>query len=163
VIDIGGGVGAIQHELLDAGAAATLAVDVSEAYLAAARAEGERRGRLESMNFVAADFVTAADGLPPADVVTLDRVICCYPDMERLVERSVVHANRLYGLVYPRSGVAPRVLARLANTFMALRRCDFRVFIHPTADVDRAVRAHGLELAYRSATPFWQVFLYRRR
>src|SRR6185503_20728089 len=102
VLDVGGGVGAVQQELLAAGAERATTVEASPAYVRAARAEAGRRGTLDRVEYVEGDFVAMADGVGPADIVTLDRVVCCYPDMEALVGRSADRARRLYGLVYPR-------------------------------------------------------------
>ena len=101
VLDIGGGVGAIQQELLAAGAAQGTAVEASDAYLSAAAEEAERRGQADRVRQLRGDFVELAGEVEPADVVTLDRVICCYPDMEALVGRSADRARRLYGSSIP--------------------------------------------------------------
>lgn len=101
LLDIGGGIGAIHHELLDAGAAHATCVEASTAYLEAARDETERRGNTSRVTFNLGDFVDLAGSVPPADIVTLDRVVNSYPDAYRLVEVSADHAQRLYGLVVP--------------------------------------------------------------
>src|SRR5262245_33303610 len=77
LLDIGAGVGAIHHELMDGRVDRTVHLDASTAYLTAAREETERRGHASRVEFVHGDFVAIADTVPPADVVTLDRVICC--------------------------------------------------------------------------------------
>src|SRR6266508_5102310 len=77
VIDIGAGVGMVHLELLAAGAASAIDVDASSAYLATARAEAERRGVGERVAYRRGNAVDLAPELPSADVVTLDRVICC--------------------------------------------------------------------------------------
>src|SRR6476646_10047123 len=88
VLDIGGGVGAVHHELLRSGAVAADDVDASRAYISAAREEAERQGHAERVTYVTGDFVALADEIEPADLVALDRVICCYEDMAALVNRS---------------------------------------------------------------------------
>lgn len=88
LLDIGGGVGAIDHELLAAGLHHAVHVEASASYLKAAVQEDERRGWRDRVTHHHGDFVDLAPTLPDADVVTLDRVICCYPDMHRLVELS---------------------------------------------------------------------------
>jgi 2-polyprenyl-3-methyl-5-hydroxy-6-metoxy-1,4-benzoquinol methylase len=102
VLDIGGGIGAVQQGLLDAGAERATSVEASGAFVRAAREEAERLGRGDRIAYRQGDYVELAAGLEPADVVTLDRVICCYGDVEALVGRSADHARRLYGLVHPR-------------------------------------------------------------
>ncbi len=162
LLDIGGGVGAIHHELLDSGVSSATHVDVSSAYLEAARAEARRRGHESCVSFLHGDFVELAPELPPADIVTLDRVICCYPDMHRLVGLSAARAQRLYALVYPRDSWWLRPLFPLSNLYFRLRRCSFRIYDHPPEEVDAVVREQGLEQRFRGTTPLWQVVVYAR-
>ena len=163
VLDIGGGIGAIQQELLAAGAAHATAVEASSAYLRAALAEAERRGTVDRVSFRPGDFVAIADEVEPADVVTLDRVICCYPDMESLVSRSADRARRVYGLVYPQDAWWVRLGIRASNLMLRLGRRTFRAHAHRTVAVDAVARAHGLEPALRRRVgPIWQVALYTR-
>jgi magnesium-protoporphyrin O-methyltransferase len=163
VLDIGGGVGAIQHELLATGAAHATGVDASPAYLRAAREEAERRGHEARVSAYEGDFVALADTIPDADLVTLDRVICCYPDMEALVGRSAAHARRLYGLVHPRDRWWTRLGFRLANLGFRLIRTDFRAYVHPITAVDSVARTDGLTLRSRNGVgPIWQVAVYAR-
>jgi magnesium-protoporphyrin O-methyltransferase len=137
-------------------------VDVSTAYLEAAGSEHARRGTSDRFERVAGDFVALCPDLAPADIVTLDRVLCCYPAMEDLVAASAARARRLYGLVYPRSGGLFRLMGPAVNGLMRLRRSAYRAYVHDTATVDRLVRNLGFALDYRAATLVWQVFLYRR-
>ena len=124
---VGGGIGAIHHTLLDAGVRDAVHVDASSGYLAVAKEESTRRGHEGRVRFVGGDFVDVADELPDADVVTLDRVICCYHDMERLVERSARKARRLYGAVYPREAWWMRLAGSLTNLARRVRRSCFRL------------------------------------
>jgi SAM-dependent methyltransferase len=163
LLDIGGGVGAIQQELLAAGAAHVTAVEASPAYLQAAREEAQRRGTSDRVDYKSGDFVTLADAIEPADLVTLDRVICCYPDMEALVGASAARARRVYGLVYPQDGWWVRAGCGLANLAMRLRRRLFRAHVHRTGAVDAVVRANGLTPALRRRVgPIWQIVVYTR-
>jgi magnesium-protoporphyrin O-methyltransferase len=163
VLDIGGGVGAIQHELLDSGAAHAVGVDASPAYLRAARQEGERRGHLDRMSTRHGDFVQVAEDVPDADVVTLDRVICCYPDMEALVGASAERARRVYGLVHPRDRWWTRAGVAAGNLALRLARKQFRAYVHPVGAVDAVAGADGLTLRSReSVGAVWQVAVYVR-
>src|SRR3990170_4333438 len=125
LLDIGGGVGAIQHELLGAGVDHATNIDASTAYLSAARDEVERRGNAERVSYHHGNFVDLATDIEPADIVTLDRVICCYPDMEELVGLSAAKAGRLYGLVYPRDTWWVKFGLALMNFFLRLQRSSF--------------------------------------
>lgn len=161
-LDVGGGIGAIQHELAAAGAASGTNVDASPAYLAAAREEANRRGYADRMRYVEGDFVEAQSDVESADLVTLDRVVCCYPDMPALVDASASKARRAYGLVYPRENPLTRAAIGMLNFLQWLRRHPFRAFVHPTAAVERRIEAHGLRKTYHAQSILWQVALFSR-
>ncbi len=162
VLDIGGGVGAVHHELLRSGAATAVDVDASRAYLSVAREEAERQGHADRVRYLAGDFVALADELDPADLVALDRVICCYAHMAALVGRSATLARRRYGLVYPRDSWLGRVGVAFENAWFRLSRSSFRVYAHRTADVDAILAAHGLVKRLDRRTPIWQLALWER-
>jgi SAM-dependent methyltransferase len=162
LLDVGGGVGAIQHALLKAGARSAVSVDASTAYVAAAQEEARRQDLSERIEFHRGDFVELAGAIPPADIVTLDRVICCYDDMPALVGLSAARAQRLYALVYPRDAGWVRLGLRLENLFLRLKGSSFRAFVHPTAAVEAILRTHGLRRRFYRHTGVWQVAVYER-
>jgi magnesium-protoporphyrin O-methyltransferase len=88
LLDIGGGLGGIQHALLAGGVVQATYVDASSAYMKAAREEAIRREIDEQITFLHGDFVDLAEEIPSAEIVTLDRVVCCYDDMQALVRLS---------------------------------------------------------------------------
>lgn len=163
VLDIGGGVGAAHHELLKAGAQTATDVDASSAYLAAAREEATRQGHADRVTYTFGNFIDLADEVAPADIVTLDRVLCCYPDMPALVRASASHARRLYGIVYPRDVWWMRAGARVFNGALALQRTPYRFYPHRTAAVESAVREVGLEPLFARISGFWQIAVYQRQ
>ena len=162
LLDIGGGVGAIQLELLKAGASGGAAVDASAAYLEAARGEARRQGREERVSYTHGDFVELAPDVAEADIVTLDKVICCYPHMKELVGLSSGRARKFYGVIYPRDTWWAKAGFAIGNLFISLRHSDFRAYIHATDAVDGVVRANGLKPRFQQNKGVWQVVLYAR-
>lgn len=162
LLDVGGGVGAIHHELLDAGARSAVHADASAPYIGAARAEAERRGHSQRVAFVYGDFADIAESVAPADIVTLDRVICCYPDMEALVAASASRARRLFGAVFPRDRWFLRLGFRVINVWQRVRRSTFRVYMHSPEAIDAAVNRQGLEPRSSAQTFVWRVTVYSR-
>ena len=162
LLDIGGGIGAIHHALLDGRVTRAIHVDASTAQIAAAREETERQGHSAKVEFVAGDFVAVADQVPTADVVTLDRVICCFDDMDGLVSRSARKTGRFYGAVFPRNVAWMRVAIAAVNVLQRLKRTTFRVFLHDPAAIDRALRAAGLAPRSERHTLGWHVVVYER-
>jgi hypothetical protein len=162
LLDIGGGVGAIPHELLASGLANAVLVEASTAYLQAAENEAIRRGHRERFTCFHGDFVELADALASADIVTLDRVICCYPDMEKIVETSVAKAKHVYGLVYPRERWVTRIGVSLVNMFLRLRGGAFRTYVHSSDAVEAVVQRSGFRRSFYCRTFLWQVITYVR-
>jgi magnesium-protoporphyrin O-methyltransferase len=162
LLDIGGGVGVIEYELLNAGAARATNVEAATGFIEAAREEATRRGLADRVTVLEGDFVDIADDLESADIVTLDRVICCYPDWEALVTRSVGKARKVYGVVYPRSAWWTYIGNRLLNLSFVLTRNPFRVYAHPTQAVDATIREADFERLYYRKTLNWQIVVYRR-
>jgi 2-polyprenyl-3-methyl-5-hydroxy-6-metoxy-1,4-benzoquinol methylase len=162
LLDIGGGVGVIHHELLKEGVNSAIAVEASSAYLQTARQEAERQGHAERITYHQGDFVDVAPQLPKADIVTLEKVICCYPDVRTLVGLSSARAARLYGVVFPRDTWWMRLGGMLANTLLRLQRNSFRFFVHPTQEIEAVVRANGLKRRSYRKTLLWQIIVYTR-
>ena len=163
LLDIGGGVGAIQHHLAQAGASHVTHVDASTAYLGAAQEEAKRLGHFDRVTYQHGDFVALAPQIEPADIVTLDRVICCYPDMAALVGLSAARAKRFYGLVFPQDALWMKLARGPFNAFFWLQRNPFRFFVHPTAAVEAVIQQAGLKpLWTQRAGLLWQVRVYAR-
>lgn len=163
LLDIGAGIGMLHVSLLEAGAATATDVDASPQYIALARAEAERRGIADRVDYRYGDIVELAADLPPADIVTLDAVICCYPYLPALLGAAVRPGPRLVGLTYPRDVWWMRAFMRLFNVTHALRRSPARYFIHRHAQLERLMAEAGFLNAHEGGTSTVRVVLYRRR
>ena len=163
LLDIGGGIGAIQLGLLEAGLAHAESVDATEAYVETARDEAARRGFGDRVSGRVADFVSVAAEIPPADVVTLDKVVCCSRDMPALLGRAAERARRIVGLVYPRETWWNRLASRLLAAWGWISRDPTRWYLHPTAEVDALLTSAGFERQDVKRELIWQIVVYRRR
>jgi hypothetical protein len=155
LLDIGGGLGILSLELLNAGFSRAVVVDASSAYLAAASAEAARRGRSASTEFTHGDFLILADRLAPSRVVTLDRVVCCYPSYEPLLKRALQLAQTALALSYPRDRWFVRAGIWLENAMRRRRGNPFRTFVHPPSEMIGIIQGAGFRLASRRRTPAW--------
>ena len=162
VLDIGGGVGAAHQVLLERGAASAVDVDASRPYLDAARDEGARRGLSERIRFEHGNFVTIAATIPPADLVALDRVVCCYPEVDALVRVAAEHTRRRLAIVLPPDNVIARAVIGLENLWLRLTRNGFRAYVHPHAQIIAAARAAGLEPAGGRRLGIWELLVFER-
>jgi SAM-dependent methyltransferase len=162
VLDIGGGVGVIGLELLAAGADHVTGVDASQAYVTAAHEEAVRRGLGRRVTVHHGDFVELAEAFEAADIVTLDRVVCCYGDWPALVDASAAHALRLYGLAYPVDRWWTRAGVAFGNLCLRLMRRSFRGYVHPEREIDDRIRAAGFARRTHHRSWLWQTALYER-
>lgn len=162
LLDIGGGVGMIQYALAEGGVQKITSVEASTAYLDASMGEAARRGYIDRISYAHGNFVDRADEISPADIVTLDRVICCFDQMEKLVGLSAERADKFYGLVYPRDVWWAKIVVAIGNLFYRLRGNPFRSFVHSTHEVEEILSRAGLKRIFYHQTLFWQVVVYGR-
>ncbi len=161
-LDIGGGIGQVQHELMACGARGGTSVDASPAYLQTARDEAVRRGYGDRMRYLGGDFVTRANDVEAAEIVTLDRVICCYPDMPALLGAAAPLARRTLGIVFPRNTPFIRAGVAIVNFVQRLRRHPFRGYIHDPDEVEAVLARHGLRRRSLREGFLWRVMVYGR-
>ena len=162
LLDIGGGIGAIHHELLRDVAREATHVDASSAYLKEAKEESARRGNDGRVKFIHADFTQVASELPQADVVTLDRVICCYPDFRALLKAAADHSRSALALTYPREIWYLRWGLACVNFFQRLRKDPFRVFLHPVSEIEALLKNEGFSKTSGKRLFIWEMALYQR-
>ena len=145
MLEVGGGVGAVQLELLKAGAERVQNVELSpayEPYAAELLTEAGLEGRVERRLL---DFADAGGEVDTADFVILHKVVCCYPDYEALVGAAAAHAKRHLLLTYPRGSWWTRLGFGAGNLLERLRRRTFRAYVHPPSAMVAVARRHGLE------------------
>jgi 2-polyprenyl-3-methyl-5-hydroxy-6-metoxy-1,4-benzoquinol methylase len=161
LLDVGGGIGVISRELAATGVASATIVEASPAYLEVARREaGSQYG--SPTQFILGDFAVIAGTLPDADVVTLDRVVCCYPDAEALLRQAAGRARQLLAFTYPRDRWYVRTLIVLENFWLRLTGKEFRAFVHKPEHMEAVLEAAGLVRSTRRETLVWTLDIYRR-
>ena len=162
ILEVGGGIGAIQLELLKAGADRTVSVELSGEYehvAAELLAEAELEDRADRR---IGDFVMMNGGLPAADAVVMNKVVCCYPDMPALIAAACDHASERVVLAMPRDHLVLRGVMRVANVFLRLRRSGFRAFIHSRSALLDEAAQRGFTLADEQVGRIWDVMLLER-
>ncbi len=156
------GIGVISKELAGTGVASATIVEASPAYLEVARREAGSQYGTRPTQFILGDFAVIADTLPDADVVTLDRVVCCYPDAEALLRQAAGRARQLLAFTYPRDRWYVRTLIVLENLWLRLTGKEFRAFVHTPDRMGAVLESAGLVRATRRKTLVWTLDLYHR-
>ncbi|MFB3051745.1 MAG: class I SAM-dependent methyltransferase [Acidimicrobiia bacterium] len=162
VLDVGGGVGAIQLELLKAGAAKSVNVELSSGYEEAAQRLAEEEGFEDRITRQLGDFVEHQHEFEPADIVVMNRVVCCYPWMERMMEAAVGKATQYLALTFPREKWWMEFGMWSVNAYMGLRKCDFRAFVHPVADIESVATSAGFVVCHTDNNFAWQAVVFER-
>jgi magnesium-protoporphyrin O-methyltransferase len=161
VLEVGGGVGAIELELLSAGAERATNVELSGEYEEEAGKLLAEHGLTERVDRLVGDFVT--ESLEPHDVVVMHRVVCCYPDVDRLMGVAAAHTRRRLVLTYPRERPWTRAGIWAINLFMRVSGSEFRAFVHPVAQMNAAAEREGLALERRERPGLiWENAAYQR-
>jgi SAM-dependent methyltransferase len=162
VLDVGAGIGAVHLGLLARGAASAVDVDGSGAYVAVAREEAERAGLAERVRHVLGDLTLVAPTLEPADLVALDRVVCCYGDMASLLTTASTLARRRLGLVYPRDRWWIRAGAAVGNLVMFRRSAGYRMRVHRVTAMAALLEAAGFARVAGRDGRLWRVETWDR-
>lgn len=162
LLDVGGGIGAIQMEMLGQNISSVTNVDASSAYHKIARELAEEKGHLENINYVAGDFVDASPSLAQHSIVTMDKVICCYPDASQLLKDSTRLSTHLIGLTYPIDNFISRFLSKVANFFVKLKVKDYASFVHSNQLVKETLEAGGFRQVFYKTSFVWQVMVWQK-
>jgi magnesium-protoporphyrin O-methyltransferase len=144
-LEIGIGTGGFTIELLRHGIAAATGVDALDNQLKQARALAQDAGVGERLELKQGDFTEVAALLPVADVVVLDRVVCCYPNWQTLLGSALAHARSVVLMSYPRAAWYNRIWISSANLVMRLLRRTFRMYLHPPAAMHALLQSHGFQ------------------
>ena len=162
VLEIGGGVGEILIELLKRGAVQATNLELSSAYEAEAERLLAESGMTDRVDRRIVDIAAAPDDVAPADVVVLNRVVCCYPDYARLLGAAADHARRQVVFSHPPRNLASRTVIGAENLLLRVLGSDFRVFAHPPQAMLDVLSERGLLATRTSPALVWQVAAAQR-
>jgi hypothetical protein len=163
VLDIGGGIGVLSLELLAGGARVATHVETAPAYRDVATSEAGRRGVGDRLQSVLGNAVDVDARLPDAELVALDRVVCCYSDWAALLNVASKHCRRLLAMSYPQDRWYVRLWVRLQNGSRRLRGNGFRTFVHPVLQMDQLLKNAGFTRVEVSDGLLWRVAIYALR
>jgi magnesium-protoporphyrin O-methyltransferase len=160
VVEVGGGIGQIQTELLRRGAARGRVVEVVPQYELPAGELARAAGVSARTSFVLTDLLGAPDSVEPGDVVILRRVVCCTPNGPELLGAAAAKSRRMLLASYPRDRMITRAFSRLENLCFRLVRKRFRSYVHPPAELERAVARGGLTRSRVARGLVWETARY---
>jgi magnesium-protoporphyrin O-methyltransferase len=157
VLEIGGGVGDIQLELLAQGASRTTNLELVDAYDADATELAETAGMRDRMIRRQVDIAATPEEVETHDIVVLHRVVCCYPDYERLLTAAADHAKRLLVFSHPPRNWVTRTFTRVQRVGFRLMGKSFQMFAHPPVALVAIAEGRGMRTDYTHRGPVWQI------
>lgn len=156
VLEIGGGIGRIQAELLATGADQGEIVELVPAYEPYARELARESGLEGRTSFHIVDILEEPDAVEPADIVVLNRVVCCSPDGVDLAAAAARLARRTLVLSFPRDVIWVRAGISLLNASLRLRRSPFRAYVHRPKALFAAANSESLHVVEGEHGAIWQ-------
>ena len=162
LLEIGSGVGYLHQTLLDQGAKTAIGIDLAPEMLKEAQSWAAEKGLADRVKYIQGDFIELLDQVEPADVTILDKVVCCYPHAELLVNSSIAKTSRVYALTYPRKRWFIKLAIEIMAVGLKLIRSDFRAFVHNPDDIERWITEAGFKKTYQEQTFIWLTQIYTK-
>ena len=163
ILEIGCGVGGLHLTLLQYGASSAVGIDISEGMLEGAKQLSKDLGFEERTSYQLGDFVQLNSEIDKADITILDKVVCCYEDVDTLLEKSLSKTNRMYALSFPRPNLLVKLTFQIPIILSKLLKWFFRPYWHDWDRVVRTIEASGFKKIYRSTTMLWEVQVFENK
>lgn len=162
LLDIGSGVGAVIFELFECGISNAVYTDYSSAYHAAFREEAKTRSLEKVTESFVGDFLETHQNIKKADLVTLDKVICCYENYEDLVKLSVQKALKWYAYSIPRDVWWVKWVHVLTEKMKVLKGNTFRTYVHPAGKIEQIIIENGFKKIHDLNKMEWQTCIFEK-
>jgi magnesium-protoporphyrin O-methyltransferase len=164
VLEGGCGPGALLVGLLQAGAASGTGIDLSAEAIEYARERAGAAGVIERAEFKVGD--AALVDVPAHDWVVLDKVICCYPHMEALLDRTTSEAKGVFAFAVPISwgwrGAVIKVFLAIEGAFNRLMRRACSAYAHDIPTIEARLRSAGFGSVLSENRGMWHIGVFAR-
>ena len=162
LLEVGSGVGYMHQVLLQQGAKSAVGIDLAPDMLKEAQAWADEKNLTDRVQYIQGDFIELLDQVNNAEVTILDKVVCCYPFAELLINSSTIKTNKVYALTYPRNRWFIRVAMEVMAFFLKLSGSDFRAFVHKPNDIESWITDAGFKKTYQNKTFIWLTQVYQK-
>jgi magnesium-protoporphyrin O-methyltransferase len=164
VLEGGCGPGALLVGLLQAGAVTGTGIDLSPEAIEYARERAAAAGVTDRAEFKVGD--AALVEVPAHDWVVLDKVICCYPHMEALLDRTTAEAKGVFAIAVPISwgwrGLLIKGFLAIEGTFNRLMRRSCSAYAHDIRLIEARLRSAGFGSVVSENLGMWHIGVFAR-
>lgn len=162
LLEIGCGVGHFHQILIEQGAKSATGIELAAKMLAEAKDWARQRGLAGKTNYIEGDFISVAPNLESADIVIMDKVVCCYPDADSLIHSSLEKCHSAYALTYPRKIWYTRLGTQILALILKLAGSDFRPYVHDPKQIELWITEQGYNKIFQNQTAVWLTQVYKK-
>ncbi|MDH5370875.1 MAG: class I SAM-dependent methyltransferase [Gammaproteobacteria bacterium] len=162
ILEVGSGVGYLHQVLLEQGAKSAVGIDLAEDMLAEAESWAKEKKLTERTEYIQGDFIELLDSVEKAEVTILDKVVCCYPFAELLLNSSTAKTSRVYALTYPRNRWFIVAAIEVMALLLKISGSDFRAYVHDPEDIEAWIIQAGFKKVYQEQTFIWRSQIYTK-
>ena len=158
-IDVGSGPGSVIKAMIEDGLDHVAGVDLSDDMNKLAIE------RLQNANIDATKFSITNDSFlsfehQDVDAVSLHRVLCCHPDREGMLEKSISYNPKIISLTVPRPWIMMKLVIKI-YTFFAKRKGNFHPYGHSQRGIDKQMLENKYEINSRKKGLAWVQTTYK--
>jgi 2-polyprenyl-3-methyl-5-hydroxy-6-metoxy-1,4-benzoquinol methylase len=160
ILEIGCGVGGLHLTLLKEGAHSAVGIDIAQGMLDGAKNLSKELGMEARTEYILGDFVQLNGKITDADITVLDKVVCCYENVDVLLDKSLAKTRNIYALSFPKSNTLIKFFFFIPITVGKLLKWQFRPYWHEWDAVVKRIESAGFKQTYNNATLFWDVRVF---
>lgn len=163
LLEIGCGVGHLHQCLLEQGAQHAVGIELATEMIVEATDWAKQRGLENKTKYREGDFIEIASTIETADIVIMDKVVCCYPDADSLIHRSLEKCRESIALTYPRKTWYTRFGVQLLALIMKLLGSNFRPYVHDPIQIEQWITEQGFKKIVQNQTVIWLSQIYQKQ
>ena len=163
LLDVGSGVGSIMWDFLENGGSNTTDVDASTAYLETAKKYAQQQNWEDRVTFQQGDLTDTINNGQVFDFVTMDKVICCYPDYQLLLQKAMKQCKDVLAITFPIGGPLAHFFNSFTHLYLIIQKNPFRTYIHPFKEIEKLIVENGFEIKSKQISFPWRIWVFERQ
>jgi magnesium-protoporphyrin O-methyltransferase len=149
--------------MLKHGAERAIGIDISEGMIEGAKQLSGELGFSERTEYHLGDFVQMNGVIEQADITVLDKVVCCYEDVDALLQKSLAKTRHIYALSFPKPNVLVKVVIHIPILLGKAFRWSFRPYWHDWNELVHTIQENGFLQTYQNSTVFWSLYVFEKK
>jgi len=162
LVDIGGGIGALQWWFLQQGGGQTTDIDASSGYLKKAETHAHDNGWQDKTSFLMGDCTDLYQNVEDPHIITMDKVVCCYPNFKEILSATCEKSKEIVSLSYPMDGIISQALRKIGDLYFMIKKNPYRPYVHSVKEIREIFASKGYQRVAHDLSFPWHVETYAR-